>query len=125
MAENMRMEIQNPDFDRLFQELSALMEQSRTKVVVVADSVLTILFWNVGKRTVDEILNKERAEYGKQVVPSGSTQLEVQYGRNFTEKNVRRMVHFATEFPDSINFAACGGKIHLVTFCRTICSLTV
>jgi hypothetical protein len=29
-----------------------------------------------------------------------SAQLEKAYGRNFTEKNVRRMMRFAGQFPD-------------------------
>lgn len=97
----MSKKIQSPDFDRLFQELSALIEQSRTQVTVVANSALTILFWKVGKRINDEILNNERAEYGKQVVGTISKQLETAYGRSFTEKNVRRMMQFASGFSDS------------------------
>lgn len=97
----MRKESLSPDFDRLFQELSALIEQSRTQVAVVANSALTILFWKVGKRINDEILNNERAEYGKQVVGTISKQLETTYGRSFTEKNVRRMMQFASGFSDS------------------------
>jgi hypothetical protein len=29
-----------------------------------------------------------------------STQLELKYGRNFSEKNLRRMIQFAVEFSD-------------------------
>jgi predicted nuclease of restriction endonuclease-like (RecB) superfamily len=58
------------------------------------------LFWKVGKRISDEILKNERAEYGKQIVATISTQLEANFGRNFTEKNVRRMIQFSEEFPD-------------------------
>lgn len=84
----------------LFQDLSSLIEQSRNQIAVVANSALTLLFWKVGKRISDEILNNERAEYGKQIVATISAQLETNYGRNFTEKNVRRMIKFASEFPD-------------------------
>ncbi|NCA22224.1 MAG: DUF1016 family protein, partial [Crocinitomicaceae bacterium] len=59
-----------------------------------------LLFWHVGKRINDEILNNERAQYGKQIVSTVSEQLELKYGRNFTEKNVRRMMKFASEFSD-------------------------
>lgn len=97
----MSKEILSPNFDRLFQELSALIEQSRTQVAVVANSALTILFWKVGKRINDEMLNNERAEYGMQVVGTLSKQLETTYGRSFTEKNVRRMMQFASGFSDS------------------------
>lgn len=96
----MSKKIQSPDFDRLFQELSALIEQSQKHVYITANSALTILFWKVGKRINDEILNNQRAEYGKQIIGTVSKQLESNYGRSFTEKNVRRMMQFASGFSD-------------------------
>lgn len=50
-------------------------------------------------RKNDEMKN-ERAEYGQQIVLTVSTQLELKYGRNFSEKNLRRMIQFAVEFSD-------------------------
>jgi hypothetical protein len=70
----------------LFNELSLLIEESQQKVAVAAKSAVTILFWQVGKRINEHILHNKRAEYGKQIVPTVSTQLEIKYGRNFTEK---------------------------------------
>ena len=61
---------------------------------------MTLLFWHVGKRIQEEVLKNERAEYGKQIVGTVARQLELKYGRNFTEKNVRRMIRFAQEFSD-------------------------
>lgn len=85
---------------RLLKELAQLIEQSRQQVATYANSTLTMLFWQVGKRINEEILGNQRADYGKQIVPTVSTQLEEKYGRNFTEKNVRRMMQFANVFPD-------------------------
>ena len=89
----------NPE-SSLFEELSSLIEQSRRHVAIVANSSLTLLFWKVGKRIKDEILKNERAEYGKQIVATISAQLEANFGRNFSEKNVRRMIQFTEQFPD-------------------------
>lgn len=61
---------------------------------------MTLLFWHVGKRIQEEVLKNERAEYGKQIVGTVARQLELKYVRNFTEKNVRRMIRFAQEFSD-------------------------
>ncbi|MBO6186500.1 MAG: DUF1016 family protein [Chryseobacterium sp.] len=86
--------------EKLFTDLSHLIEQSRQQVAMQANSILTILFWQVGKRINDDILQNQRAEYGKQIVSTLSAQLENLYGRNFTERNVRRMMQFAESFPD-------------------------
>lgn len=86
--------------EKLFGELSQLIEQSQQQVVSYANSTLTLLFWQVGKRINEEVLKNQRAEYGKQIVPTVSAQLENRYGRNFAEKNVRRMMQFAELFAD-------------------------
>jgi len=86
--------------EKLFTDLSTLIEQSRHQVAMQANSTLTILFWQVGKRINDDILQNQRAEYGKQIVSTVSAQLETSYGRNFTEKNVRRMMQFAEVFSE-------------------------
>lgn len=81
-------------------EISALIEESKQQVVRTANSTLTLLFWQVGKRINEEVLKNERAQYGKQIVATVSAQIELKYGRNFNEKNVRRMMKFAIEFSD-------------------------
>lgn len=86
--------------DNLVNELSTLIEQSKKQVQTVANSVLTLLFWQVGKRINEEILNNERAEYAKAIVSTVATQLESKYGRSFTERNVRRMMQFSNDFSD-------------------------
>jgi predicted nuclease of restriction endonuclease-like (RecB) superfamily len=82
----------------LVREISVLIEESKQQVVKAANSALTLLFWQIGKRINYEVLKNDRAQYGKQIVSGVSEQLELKYGRNFTEKNVRRMMQFALEF---------------------------
>lgn len=84
----------------LLNELSALIEQSKQKIAIVTNSTLTLLFWHVGKRINEEVLHNERAEYGKQIIKTISIELENKYGRNFNEKNIRRMMRFSQEFSD-------------------------
>ncbi len=84
----------------LVKEISVLIEESKQHVSKVANSSLTLLFWHVGKRINDVVLKNQRAEYGKQIVGTVARQLENKYGRNFTEKNVRRMTKFAQDFSD-------------------------
>jgi hypothetical protein len=94
------IEAENEKFpeNALLNDLSALIEMSRQFVAKQANSALTMLFWSVGKRINETILQNKRAEYGKQIVLTVSAQLESKYGRNFTEKNLRRMMQFAEQF---------------------------
>jgi predicted nuclease of restriction endonuclease-like (RecB) superfamily len=97
---NSKMKAQIDNTNQLFRELSLLIEQSQQVAMVQANSALTILFWQIGKQINDDILQNKRANYGKQIVSSLSVQLENNYGRNFTEKNLRRMMQFAEQFLD-------------------------
>ena len=84
----------------LLTELSFLIEQCQQQIVSQANSTLTLLFWQVGKRINEDILQHKRADYGKQIVSTVSAQLKERYGRNFELGNLRRMMQFAEQFPD-------------------------
>ena len=88
------------DSQLLLQEIVNLIEKSQSQVSFQVNSAVTMLFWQVGNRINQEILQNKRADYGKRIVPTVSAQLENLYGRNFTEKNVRRMMQFAEQFTD-------------------------
>ncbi len=85
----------------LFDELSQLIEQSHQHVISQVNSELTLLFWNIGNRINKEILKHKRADYGKQIVSTLSTQLKEKYGRNFELGNLRRMIQFSNQFPNA------------------------
>jgi predicted nuclease of restriction endonuclease-like (RecB) superfamily len=84
----------------LFNELSQLIEQSQMQVVAQVNNALTMLFWHIGDRINQNILQNKRADYGKLIVVTLSRQLTEKYGRNFEEKNLRRMLQFAEQFSD-------------------------
>jgi len=95
----MKNSIQPPE-QTLFNDLSKLIEQSKNFVIVQANSVMTMLFWNVGKRINEDILQNKRADYGKQIVATVATFLTEKYGRNFERTNLTRMMKFAELFHD-------------------------
>jgi predicted nuclease of restriction endonuclease-like (RecB) superfamily len=84
----------------LFKELSQLIEQSQQQLAAQANSALTMLFWYIGNRINKNILQNKRANYGKQIVVTLARQLAEKYGRNFEEKNLRRMLQFVEQFTD-------------------------
>ncbi len=85
----------------LFSEICKLVEEARTLVASTANKTITLLYWKIGERINNELLQGKRAEYGKQIVSQLATQLQQQYGnRGFQERNIRRMMQFAELFPD-------------------------
>ena len=89
----------NMDF-MLFDELVQLIETGKKQLVQHANHSVNMTFWHVGKRINEHILHNQRADYGKQIVVTLARQLTERYGRSFEEKNLRRMLQFANEFPD-------------------------
>ena len=85
----------------LVSDIKTLIEQSKQHVSVAVNATITMLYWNIGSRINNEIGNKDHAEkYGKQIVATLWRQLESEYGASFSEKNLRRMMQFATVFAD-------------------------
>lgn len=90
----------NSNEQDLFNEIATLVEQSQQQITVQVNNTLTLLFWHVGNRINEFVLQHERAEYGKQIVVTLSRQLVERYGRNFEERNLRRMIQFTEQFSD-------------------------
>lgn len=84
----------------LINDIRQIIEENRHQLAVVVNSALTLLYWKIGQRIRNEIMNGERAEYGEQLVVSLARQLESDYGRGFSNKNLRHMLRFAEVYPD-------------------------
>lgn len=85
----------------LVRDLASMIDDARKGVAITANAALTTLYWQIGHRIHTEILDGQRAEYGARIVVAVGRQLGARYGQGFGEKNVRRMVQFATAFPDA------------------------
>lgn len=94
----MSKEIENT---ALLGTIKQLIEQSRQQVAVAVNATMSLLYWQIGKKINEEIDGKNHSEvYGKQIVSTLRRQLVAEYGTAFSEKNLRRMMQFAAEFPD-------------------------
>ena len=55
---------------------------------------MTLLYWNIGKDITDNVLNNQKAEYGKAVIKKLSQKLTIEYGRGYSRANLFRMLKF-------------------------------
>ena len=72
----------------LFNDIKNLIEESKNFVAASVNSSMTMLFWKIGERINQDILENKRAKYGKQIVVTLSRQLVQEYGNSFEEKNL-------------------------------------
>jgi predicted nuclease of restriction endonuclease-like (RecB) superfamily len=89
-----------PADQQLLGDIRSLIAQSRQQLATTVNSALTLLYWHIGQRIRNEVLQSERAAYGEQIVSALARQLESDYGRGFSAKNLRHMLRFAEAFPD-------------------------
>lgn len=107
---------QAPVNAQLLGDIRSLIEQGRQQVASAVNSALTLLYWHIGQRIRTEVLQGERAAYGEQIVSTLSTQLEQEYGRGFSGKNLRHMLRFAEAFPDAAIVSAARRQLSWTHF---------
>lgn len=96
----------------LINDLRQIINSARSHVAATANYEVTMMNWNIGNRINRDVLNYERAEYGKQIVAQVARQLQDEYGtKGFDEKSIRRMMQFARLMPDSQIVAQLATKL--------------
>jgi predicted nuclease of restriction endonuclease-like (RecB) superfamily len=93
------MEVEKTNI-RLLDDLVVLIEEGKKQLAFAANATIALTYWKIGKRINNDVLENQRADYGKQIVVSLARQLTARYGRGFEEKNLRRMIQFAQIFDD-------------------------
>jgi len=84
----------------LLGDIRSLIESARDQTARAVNSALVGMYWHIGKRIREDVLEKERAEYGEQIVSALGRQLTEEYGRGFGRRNLEQMVRFAEVFHD-------------------------
>lgn len=82
----------------LFTEIKQLIIDSKQQLALSVNATLTLLYWEVGNRINKNILQNERAEYGKQIIKELSEQLTQEYGKGWGKRQLHHCVTFATVF---------------------------
>ncbi|MDE7437334.1 MAG: PDDEXK nuclease domain-containing protein [Muribaculaceae bacterium] len=87
--------------DNLLSEIKGYIDRTKSQVAVTVNSAMTLMYWHIGDSINREIIGGHRAAYGKQIVATLSKELTEQYGgREFSERNLWRMMQFSSKFPD-------------------------
>ncbi|MDO5616510.1 MAG: PDDEXK nuclease domain-containing protein [Cruoricaptor ignavus] len=85
---------------KLISDLKELILQTKSQVAVQVNAAMTLMYWQIGNKINSEILQNQRAEYGKAIVKQVSQNLVEEFGSSFEETNLRRMMQFASVFDD-------------------------
>lgn len=69
-----------PGNQNFFSDIVALVKASRNNIAATVNSEITLLYWKIGSKIKQKILNDTRAEYGKQVIENHSNNLMAEFG---------------------------------------------
>ena len=106
VAKNSSTTPAKPGAKGLLTDVREMILATRQTVAQGVNSALTALYWEIGRRIRQDVLQSKRAGYGEQIVAALGRQLEREFGRGYGEKNLHRMIQFATVFPDEKIVAA-------------------
>lgn len=93
-----------------------VIEEGQAAAARQANLALTLTFWRLGRLIGEEVLGSKRATYGEQIVVSLGRQLVERYGRSYEDKNLRRMIQFARQFPEEQMVVSLGRQLSWTHF---------
>lgn len=77
-----------------------LIDAARQRVASAVNAELTQLYWHIGRRISAELLQGQRGEYGKQVVAELARQLTAEFGKGWSEQQLRHCLRLVEVFAD-------------------------
>ena len=104
----------------LLADVRGLILAARESVARTVNAVLTLLYWEIGKRIRRDILKEKRAGYGEKILSALSAKLEAEFGRGFGERNLASMIRFAEVFPERDILQSLIAKLGWTHFQRII-----
>jgi predicted nuclease of restriction endonuclease-like (RecB) superfamily len=91
------------NYDALLDGVVDLLESARRAAARSVNSVLTLTYWEIGRRIVEEELEgKARAEYGEQLMTALARDLSVRFGRGFSFRNLFLMRQFYLSYSEKV-----------------------
>ena len=87
------------DDNRLLVDVRHLIDAARQRVAGAVNAELTQLYWQIGRRMNSELLQGQRAEYGKRVIAELARQLIADLGKGWSEQQLRHCLRLAEVYP--------------------------
>jgi predicted nuclease of restriction endonuclease-like (RecB) superfamily len=93
-------------------DVVALLQVARRTAARKVNSVMTVTYWLIGKRLVEEEQGGHvRAEYGQALLRRLAADLTARFGRGFSERNLEQMRLFFTAWPISQTASAKSARL--------------
>ncbi|MBR6082671.1 MAG: DUF1016 family protein [Salinivirgaceae bacterium] len=104
-------------------DIKRIVEQGRRAAYGAVNAVMIETYWHIGRRIVEQEQNgKERAEYGKYLIKTLSTELTLAYGRGWSVRNLQYARTFYQTYSD---LQIVQSRLHNLTWTHILTTLRV
>ena len=113
--------IESPQHKKLLNDIVQLIQHGQLRVATEVNSTIVLLYWSIGKRINDDLLEEKRGEYGDKIIESVSQQLSSEFGKGYSRSALFRMVRFSKLYPNSEIVATVSRQLswsHIVVLCQ-------
>lgn len=87
----------------IYAEIRDTLLEARAHVYSAANSAMVQAYWQIGRIIVEhEQGGEEKATYGKYLIKELSERLTSEFGKGFTEQNLRNMRQFFSNSPHTV-----------------------
>ena len=86
----------------LLSDVQSLITNAQEKAIQAVDTQRVMLYWNIGQRIYEELQDgKDRADYGKQILKTLSSDLEPMFGSGYSVRQLELMRQFYKVFSNT------------------------
>ena len=102
-------------------EIKSILANARQKAYAAINSAMVEAYWEIGKRIMEEEQGGEnRAAYGKEIIKNLSLELTKEFGKGFTDRNIRNFRQFYLVFPNEEIWKTLSSKLSWSHFQRVL-----
>ncbi len=110
--------MQNIPTENLFNQISQILNEARTKVATTVNTAMVTAYWHIGKLIVEAQGGESNASYGDKLIDSIAIRLKDNFGKGFSARNLRNMRQFFITFPIWQTLSAKLSWSHYLTLMR-------
>ena len=86
--------------EEIYTSIRSFLITAQNRVYTAINSAMVIAYWEIGEQIYKACGENDRAEYGKSLLKYLSDKLTTEFGKGFTERNLRAMRQFYSCFPN-------------------------
>lgn len=118
MKDEMKLPVQNSDFEQLVERIARLVNDAKSEVVRYINDKLIITNWHIGQYIVEfEQRGNARAQYGEALISNLSKVLRLRLGKGYSRSNLQNMRKLYLYYP---NCQTVSGKFGWSHWCEIL-----